>query len=97
MSWLFPDEGKFFDDFAAIATRLSTLATLLEQASANCQLRFNRVFLRGLIERLQSSEADATGVRPQQSARPEKPRARTDVKATAHAGAKTGRHAASSG
>ena len=32
MSWLFPDEGRFFDDFSAIAARLTTLATLLEQA-----------------------------------------------------------------
>jgi serine/threonine protein kinase len=37
-------------------TLLRVGATLLEQASANCQLRFNRVFLRSLIERLQSSE-----------------------------------------
>jgi hypothetical protein len=35
-------------------------ATLLEQASASCQLRFNRVFLRSLIERLQKPEG-ATG------------------------------------
>jgi hypothetical protein len=32
MSWLFPDERRFFDDFSAIAARLTTLATLLEQA-----------------------------------------------------------------
>jgi serine/threonine protein kinase len=37
-------------------TLLRVGATLLEQASASCQLRFNRVFLRSLIERLQSSE-----------------------------------------
>jgi len=37
-------------------TLLRVGATLLEQASANCQLRFNRVFLRSLIERLQNSE-----------------------------------------
>jgi serine/threonine protein kinase len=41
-------------------TLLRVASTLLEQASANCQLRFNRVFLRGLIERLQKSE-QATG------------------------------------
>lgn len=29
-------------------------STLLEQASSDCQLRFNKVFLRSLIERLQS-------------------------------------------
>ena len=29
-------------------------STLLEQVSASCQLRFNRVFLRTLISRLQS-------------------------------------------
>ena len=40
-------------------TLLKVGATLLEQASANCQLRFNRVFLRGLIERLQKSDAEA--------------------------------------
>ncbi len=39
------------------ATLLRVGATLLEQASANCQLRFNRVFLRSLIERLQNPEA----------------------------------------
>jgi serine/threonine protein kinase len=39
-------------------TLLKVGATLLEQASATCQLRFNRVFLRGLIERLQMSESD---------------------------------------
>ena len=32
MSFLFPDERKFFDDFGSIAARLTTLATLLEQA-----------------------------------------------------------------
>ncbi len=37
-------------------TLLRVGATLLEQASANCQLRFNRVFLRSLIERLQNPE-----------------------------------------
>ncbi|MEO6079271.1 MAG: serine/threonine-protein kinase [Steroidobacteraceae bacterium] len=37
-------------------TLLKVGATLLEQASAACQLRFNRVFLRSLIERLQKSE-----------------------------------------
>jgi eukaryotic-like serine/threonine-protein kinase len=37
-------------------TLLKVAATLLEQASPACQLRFNRVFLRSLIERLQKSE-----------------------------------------
>ena len=32
MSWLFPDERKFFDDFSGIAARLTAEATLLEQA-----------------------------------------------------------------
>ncbi len=41
-------------------TLLRVGATLLEQASASCQLRFNRVFLRSLIERLQNPEG-ATG------------------------------------
>ena len=47
-------------------TLLKVGSTLLEQASANCQLRFNRVFLRGLIERLQNSESEATrtGINP---------------------------------
>jgi len=37
-------------------TLLKVGATLLEQVSPSCQLRFNRVFLRALIERLQKSE-----------------------------------------
>ncbi len=41
-------------------TLLRVGATLLEQASANCQLRFNRVFLRELIERLQNPEHATT-------------------------------------
>jgi hypothetical protein len=32
---------------------LKVTATLLEQASISCQLRFNKVFLRELIGRLQ--------------------------------------------
>jgi CRP-like cAMP-binding protein len=35
-------------------------STLLEQASASCQLRFNKVFLRSLIERLQGLGSTAT-------------------------------------
>ena len=35
---------------------LKVSSTLLEQVSASCQLRFNRVFLRSLISRLQSTE-----------------------------------------
>jgi serine/threonine protein kinase len=42
-------------------TLLKVGATLLEQASSSCQLRFNRVFLRSLIERLQKSEQAAAG------------------------------------
>jgi eukaryotic-like serine/threonine-protein kinase len=41
---------------ASTVTLLKVGATLLEQASSSCQLRFNRVFLRSLIERLQKSE-----------------------------------------
>ena len=37
-------------------TVLKVSSTLLEQVSASCQLRFNRVFLRSLIARLQSAE-----------------------------------------
>jgi uncharacterized protein Yka (UPF0111/DUF47 family) len=32
MSWLFPDEKQFYEDFAGVATRLTTVATLLEGA-----------------------------------------------------------------
>lgn len=32
MSWLFPDERKFFEHFSGIAAHLTTVATLLEQA-----------------------------------------------------------------
>lgn len=35
-------------------------STLLEQASSDCQLRFNKVFLRSLIERLQGVDPAAT-------------------------------------
>jgi CRP-like cAMP-binding protein len=37
-------------------TLVRVSSTLLEQVSAACQLRFNRVFLRSLIRRLQLSE-----------------------------------------
>jgi eukaryotic-like serine/threonine-protein kinase len=37
-------------------TVLKVSSTLLEQVSASCQLRFNRVFLRSLIGRLQKAE-----------------------------------------
>ena len=40
-------------------TVLKVSSTLLEQVSASCQLRFNRVFLRALIERLQGAERSA--------------------------------------
>ncbi|RMF98674.1 MAG: serine/threonine protein kinase [Gammaproteobacteria bacterium] len=39
---------------------LSVSATLLEQTSTACQLRFNKVFLRALIRRLQGSNSAAT-------------------------------------
>jgi hypothetical protein len=34
---------------------LRVSSTLLEQVSTECQLRFNKVFLRSLIERLQGT------------------------------------------
>jgi serine/threonine protein kinase len=46
---------------AGNVTLLKVGATLLEQSSAACQLRFNRVFLRSLIERLQKSEQAVGG------------------------------------
>jgi serine/threonine protein kinase len=41
-------------------TILSVSATLLEQVSTDCQLRFNKVFLRALIRRLQGSNGTRT-------------------------------------
>jgi CRP-like cAMP-binding protein len=41
---------------AAAVTVLKVSSTLLEQVSASCQLRFNRVFLSALIARLQNAE-----------------------------------------
>jgi serine/threonine protein kinase len=41
-------------------TLLSVSSTLLEQVSSACQLRFNKVFLRTLIMRLQGAQAPAT-------------------------------------
>ena len=41
-------------------TLVRVSSTLLEQASSSCQLRFNKVFLRSLIERLQGASAAAT-------------------------------------
>jgi len=41
------------------ATVLSVSSTLLEQVSTECQLRFNKVFLRSLILRLQGDRPDA--------------------------------------
>jgi len=38
-------------------TLMKVSSTLLEQSSAACQLRFNKVFLRSLISRLQSASA----------------------------------------
>ena len=37
-------------------TVLRVSSTLLEQVSAACQLRFNRVFLRALVSRLQGND-----------------------------------------
>src|SRR6201993_3398152 len=42
---------------AAQVTVLKVSSTLLEQVSASCQLRFNRVFLSSLISRLQNAES----------------------------------------
>ena len=44
---------------ASAVTVLKVSSTLLEQVSASCQLRFNRVFLRTLIGRLQGVEQQA--------------------------------------
>ena len=44
---------------ASAVTVLKVSSTLLEQVSASCQLRFNRVFLRNLISRLQNAEQPA--------------------------------------
>ncbi len=41
---------------ADTVTALKVSSTLLEQVSASCQLRFNRVFLRSLIGRLQNAD-----------------------------------------
>lgn len=41
-------------------TMLRVSATLLETASTSCQLRFNKVFLRNLIRRLQGDKPSAT-------------------------------------
>jgi CRP-like cAMP-binding protein len=45
-------------------TVLRVSSTLLEQVSASCQLRFNRVFLSALISRLQSAENTYSGPAP---------------------------------
>jgi CRP-like cAMP-binding protein len=45
---------------ASDVTVLKVSSTLLEQVSASCQLRFNRVFLRTLISRLQGAELPAS-------------------------------------
>ena len=44
-------------DSAVSVLRVSS--TLLEQVSAACQLRFNRVFLKALVSRLQGNEQPA--------------------------------------
>ena len=41
-------------------TILRVSSTLMEQVSSSCQLRFNKVFLRSLITRLQGSGAANT-------------------------------------
>jgi hypothetical protein len=40
-------------------TVLRVSSTLLEQVSAACQLRFNRVFLKALVSRLQGNSEPA--------------------------------------
>jgi serine/threonine protein kinase len=45
---------------ASPVTVLSVSATLLEQVSTDCQLRFNKVFLRSLIQRLQGTNGTRT-------------------------------------
>jgi serine/threonine protein kinase len=45
---------------ASPVTILSVSATLLEQVSTDCQLRFNKVFLRSLIQRLQGTNGTRT-------------------------------------
>ena len=45
---------------AGPVTLVRVSSTLLEQASSSCQLRFNKVFLRSLIERLQGVNATPT-------------------------------------
>ena len=41
-------------------TILRVSSTLMEQVSSSCQLRFNKVFLRSLITRLQSTSGTNT-------------------------------------
>jgi CRP-like cAMP-binding protein len=41
-------------------TILRVSSTLMEQVSSACQLRFNKVFLRSLITRLQGDSANNT-------------------------------------
>ena len=41
---------------AGATSVLKVSSTLLEQASASCQLRFNKMFLRSLISRLQGNK-----------------------------------------
>jgi hypothetical protein len=42
---------------ADAVTVMKVSSTLLEQVSAECQLRFNQVFLRNMIGRLQHAES----------------------------------------
>ena len=44
---------------AGPVTVMKVSSTLLEQVSAECQLRFNQVFLRSVIGRLQGAEVVA--------------------------------------
>jgi serine/threonine protein kinase len=53
---------------AGAVTVLKVSSTLLEQVSASCQLRFNRVFLRTLIARLQGGDSAELKSSPQPSA-----------------------------
>jgi CRP-like cAMP-binding protein len=44
---------------AGAVTVMKVSSTLLEQVSAECQLRFNQVFLRSMIARLQNAERNS--------------------------------------
>ena len=57
MSFLFPDERKFYDDFSSVAARLATLATTLEQALDDPALLAQSL---ATIDRMQHETDEAT-------------------------------------